>query len=511
MIGDEEVLRVLRAFNPWWTTGVVPDHLVPSFRRTPFYSAYRRLLQRGWRRALILEGARRVGKTTILYQLADEFLRKRGFPPRRILYVSFDHPVLKLARLDQVMRLFAAVDKAEGEEALLLLDEIQYAADWSGWLKWLVDQHPRYRIVATGSASARLKAEGAEPAVGRWMAIPVPPLSFYEYVALRFSSVPDREIVSPSLPAPPAPDAGEKVTPVPPDFLWAANSGVSLSLEAVVERCLPVEEQFHRYLLLGGFPEVAILDHPQGLDLLRVDVVDRVLKRDMVALFNIRNILDLERLFIYLCLHTGEIINRETIARELGVTGPTVDNHLKAMEMAHLLLLLPNVDMGGKKLLRSRPKAYLADSSLRNAVLMQGEELLVDPVALGHLVETAVVIHVLAYARQFAPQAGYWRDAASGREVDLVLTFPRSAAVIEVKYQSGAKVRPGDGILAYRAGDPSVRRWLITRRAEEVGSDPETGVVRIPAFAFLYLLGWLAREPFAPGVGGTPPGGAERD
>ncbi len=184
--------------------------------------------------------------------------------------MSFDHPVLKLVRLDQVMRLFAAGEEAEGEEALLLLDEIQYAGDWSGWLKWLVDQHPRYRIVATGSASARLKAEGAEPAVGRWMAIPVPPLSFYEYVALRFSAVPAREIVSPSLPAPPALEAGGKAPPVPLDFLWASDPGFTSSLEAVVERCLPVEAQFHRYLLLGGFPEVAILDDPQGLDLLRV-------------------------------------------------------------------------------------------------------------------------------------------------------------------------------------------------------------------------------------------------
>lgn len=230
------------------------------------------------------------------------------------------------------------------------------------------------------------------------------------------------------------------------------------------------------------------------LDLRRIDVVDRVLKRDMVALFNVRNILQLERLFVYLCLHTGEIVNRETLAQELGVTGPTVDNYLAAMESAYLLHLLPNVDVGGKKLLRSRPKAYLAHPSLRNAVLMQGEEVLTDSAALGHLVETAVVTATLQLARDASSWFGYWRDPSSGREVDLVLTLPSAAAVVEVKYQADTTIRPSEGIAVFRRSDPSVRRWLITRRAEDVAADAALGLVRVPAFAYLYLLGWLVQN-----------------
>lgn len=213
----------------------------------------------------------------------------------------------------------------------------------------------------------------------------------------------------------------------------------------------------------------------------------------MVALFNVRNILELERLFLYLCLHTGEILDRTAIARELGVTAPTVDNYLKTLEMAHLIVLLHNVDTGGKKLLRTRPKAYLADASLRMVVLMQGEEVLAETATMGHLVETAVVVHTLAFARDSLPQAGYWRDAASGREVDLVLTLPRSAAVVEVKYRSDARTRAEDGLRLYRQGDGRVRRWLVTRAAEDAGYDAASGIVRVPAFAYLYLLGWLSR------------------
>lgn len=172
---------------------------------------------------------------------------------------------------------------------------------------------------------------------------------------------------------------------------------------------------------------------------------------------------------------------------------PTVDNHLKAMDPAHLLMLLPNVGAGGKKLLRTRPKAYV-DPTLRNAALMRGEELFTDAAALGHLVETAVVTQTLAFLkeRDLRPWAGYWRDPATGREVDLVATLPRAGLLLEVRYRPDASAGPGDGLLTYDPGGAPVRRRLITRRAEDAGIDPRTGVLRLPAFAYLYVLGGLA-------------------
>lgn len=479
VIRDEDLLQVLRSFNPWWTTGKVPEHLVPPVRRAAYHALRSRLRQPKWRRAFLLQGPRRVGKTTLLYQLAADALAQGDFAPKQVLYLSFDHPIAKLARFDQLLRIFQEVGGWAPEQgghppsALLLLDEIQYTADWASWLKWLVDQHPRFRVVATGSATARLEMEGAEPGVGRWVSVPVPPLSFFEYVALRGLSLPE-------------------VDDLDREFLWLRPLDQRAALR-LVEQTRVLKAHFQRYLLLGGFPEIALLDDPDTLDLLRVDVVDRVLKRDMVALFNVRNVLELERLFVYLCLHTGEIINRETLARELGVTGPTVDNYLAAVEAAHLIALLPNVDTGGKKLLRTRPKAYLTHPSLRSAVLMLGEQALTDATLLGHLVETAVVAYTLSYASPLAPWAGYWRDASSGREVDLVLTLPRATALVEVKYQPRPQIRPNEGLLSYRRGDPSVVRWLITREAEDAGPDQESGVVRLPAFTYLYLLGWLAQ------------------
>ncbi len=282
LIPEDSLYQILRSFNPWWLTGVVPAASVPPVRRSAFYTVRDHLANAKWRRALVLEGARRLGKTTVLLQLAEAAIAD-GLPARRILYASFDHPLLRLARLDEILRAFevmAGVDLRTAPDrpsALLLLDEVQYTADWAGWLKWLVDQHPAVQVVATGSASARLRAEGLEPSVGRWLSVPVPPLSFREYLALR------------ALPMP-------RLDGLSRDFLWRNDVGPE-DVRAWAEACRGVERHVARYLLLGGFPELAILDDPTSLNLLRVDVVDRVLKRDMVALFRVRSVLELAPIF----------------------------------------------------------------------------------------------------------------------------------------------------------------------------------------------------------------------
>ena len=64
----EQLLKVLRAFNPWWASGVVPSGFIKEYRRFAYYEAMKRLDQKDIRRTVVLTGTRRVGKTTIEYQ-----------------------------------------------------------------------------------------------------------------------------------------------------------------------------------------------------------------------------------------------------------------------------------------------------------------------------------------------------------------------------------------------------------------------------------------------------------
>src|SRR4030067_3847989 len=93
-------------------------------------------------------------------------------------------------------------------------------------------------------------------------------------------------------------------------------------------RCRDLQPPFQQYPLVGGFPETALLKNVSLCQrLLREDVVERVLKRDMTALFGVRKVAELEKLFIYLCLNTGGSVAHKTCADALETSTTTVANH----------------------------------------------------------------------------------------------------------------------------------------------------------------------------------------
>ena len=82
----------LTQFNPWWTEKTVPANLLGSQKR-PYFDLVKKNLENKF--IILLYGLRRVGKTTILYQIIKELLAK-GANPLSIFYFSFDEQVASL-------------------------------------------------------------------------------------------------------------------------------------------------------------------------------------------------------------------------------------------------------------------------------------------------------------------------------------------------------------------------------------------------------------------------------
>ena len=469
IIDQDNLLRVLSAYNPWWTSGQVPRGITRDYRRFAFHEAMQRLRTPEIRRTVMLTGARRVGKTTIQYQMIEQLLES-GIPANKILFVSMDHPMLKLARFQDILDLFHQTI-CPTQDVYYFFDEIQYAADWELWLKHIYDMQPETHTVVTGSASPALVRGSAESGVGRFSLIQVPTLSFYEYCALLGVSVP-------KLPA----------NLRPSDLLTMTQAQrTQLMLQLSI-----VQNHFLRYLMLGGFPELALSQNDLlAQQIMREDVVDKVLKRDIPSLYGIRNPTELERIFIYLCNLSSSIVSIEAIARELqGVSRPTVETYIKYMASANLIYLSLPVEMRGKRVLKASPKIYIADAAIRNAVLMY-DDILTNAEEMGKVVETAVYKHVAAFYYQKATQVGYYRGGRADKEVDIVVEYPGiKKMLIEVKYREQAPVHDDDAI-SQLAGESSVA-MVITKRAEDCGiqrTPSGQALLRIPAFAFLYLLG----------------------
>ena len=465
----EGILKVLTAFNPWWKSGAVNPKMTKTYKRFAFHEAMKRLDQNDLRRIVVLTGTRRVGKTTIQYQMIDTLL-KRGVDPQKIVFISMDHPMLKLSGVNDVLECYHENIYAE-QDAYYFFDEIQYAQDWDRWLKIIYDMQPDTNVVATGSASPALIKGNQESGAGRWTVIQVPTMSFYEYCELL-------DLERPQLPK------TLKMTQML-HMTQPERTRIMMQLQKV-------QNHFTRYLQVGGFPELALSDNDiMAQQIMREDVVDKVLKRDLPSLYNLRNATELERIFLYLCNVSSEIVSIEAIAKELsGVSRPTVENYIQYLESANLIYMSLPVDMAGKKVLKASPKIYIADAAIRNAVLMD-ESLLTDPIEMGKIVETAVYKHVAAFYYQQATSVGYFRGGRKGKEIDIVVDKPNAYNIlIEVKYREGAPIKDDDAIAELCAEASAA--IVVTKGANDFGvHNTKSGkdMLRIPAFAFLYLLG----------------------
>jgi len=473
LFDQNEVLGVLQGFNPWWSGRV---QSVPSFRRLAYQVCLRHLKAEKLHRAVLLSGPRRVGKSTILNQIA-ETLKAEMVDPRSICYISLDHPLLKLLSLPRILEIYHEQFHSVGKPTVLLLDEVQYSSEWDMHIKQLIDHKPEYRILATGSASVTHRQRLAESGVGRWINIQIPTLSFYEFLQI----------------------CGEEIASIPTDLkpkdLFVQSEA---DLRSLAEKCRPLMPLFQRYLLVGGFPETALqTDSVVCQRMLREDVVERVLKRDMASLFGIRNVNDLEKLFIYICLNSGGIFSVAGCAKALGVTKSTVSNHLDALKQANLIYRLPPYALGGKKVLKARYKVYLVDAALRNAVLLRDDSILSNADEMGTIVETTVLRHLYAYHYLDTPQVSYYRDTQTQKEVDIIVRSPAYVIPTEVKYRQNANLSESDGMVALCREEPVEFAYWVTKREEDFdvrcfdGSDAK--VLRVPAHIFVYLLGQAER------------------
>ena len=480
IISKENILKVLTAFNPWWKTGAVNPRMSKTYKRFAFHEAMKRLDQIDIRRTVVLTGTRRVGKTTIQYQMIETLL-ERGIAPQKIVFISMDHPMLKLSGVNEVLECYHENIYAE-QDVYYFFDEIQYAQDWDKWLKTIYDMQPDTQVVATGSASPALIKGNQESGAGRWTVIQVPTMSFYEYCEILNLDRPE----------------------LPKNF--KATHMLHMTQQdrtRIMMQLSKVQNHFNRYLQVGGFPELALADNDlMAQQVMREDVVDKVLKRDLPSLYNIRNATELERIFLYLCNVSSEIVSIEAIAKELsGVSRPTVENYIQYLESANLIYQSWPVDMAGKRVLKAKPKIYIADAAIRNAVLMD-DSLLTDPVEMGKIVETAVYKHVAAFYYQKATSVGYFRGGKKNKEIDIVVDYHNAGNIlIEVKYREGAPISDDDAIAELCAEASAA--IVVTKSASDFGvHNTKSGkdMLRIPAFAFLYLLGHAEKNGYK-GIG----------
>lgn len=351
---------------------------------------------------LLIIGARQVGKTTLLFQIRD-FLQKQG---KQVQFFSLENPSLLQALDSDPENLFAYIPK-DREERFLLLDEVQYLASPSRFLKYHYDNYGEHlKLIVSGSSAFYIDRTFTDSLAGRKRIIELFPFSFSEYLRAKGSF-----------------DLAGTVY----DQTWCRNGKKRKLL-------IPQKQELMHHLLefvsYGGYPKVVTESDPEEKELILKDLHESFLKKDILE-SGVSQEYKFYQLVKILASDSGSLMNASELGNTVGLSPDTVREYLHILRKSYIVDIISPFHANVRKELTKMPKVYFLDSGFRNTVLgdYRYPQQRLDK---GNLLENLVFITLRTFG--FDP-IHFWRTQDK-HEVDFVL--PKEPAALEVKWQSSA-------------------------------------------------------------------------
>lgn len=467
LIPTEKIIERLQYENPWWITKEVPVLYKEMSKRLYFDLFYPFVIETKIRRAVVLMGPRRVGKTVMMFHTIEQLIEE-NVNPQRIFFVGIDNPIYVNLSLQEILDLCKESVNAENlKNCFVFFDEIQYLKDWERHLKVLVDSYPDTKFIVSGSAAAALKWHSTESGAGRFTDFMLPPLTFQEFIHLKNKN---HLIKKGNI------QYGEKQIPY----------CLTLNIDEL-------NNEFLQYLNFGGYPEVVLSEKIQK-DMGRYvknDIVDKVLLRDLPSLYGIKDVQELNRFFTYIAYNTGNEFSYETMSKESGIQKITLKKYLEYLEAAFLIKVLNKVDINAKRMKRITSfKVYLTNSSLRTALF---SPIKVTDNEMGNMVETSILsqwMHRenldLTYAR--------WKEGRFDGEVDLVLVDDKKFKPlwgVEIKWSNRYFDMPQDltSLIQFCKSNQFENALVTTIDKQDTKKTSDINFTFVPASVYAYNVG----------------------
>ena len=273
----------------------------------------------------ILAGIRRCGKSTILDMLREDLLAN-GVLPEQVIerrYTSLDLSDLPAAK-DMYEDIKADLNMTGRN--YLLLDEVQEIEGWEKAINSLLELG-NTDIYVTGSNSKLMSSEISTYLTGRYVTIPVFPLSFEEYLTFK------------------------------------AGSGLSQ------------KELLNEYIRYGGFPIVALGTYDERTAYQIVEgIYHSVISNDIARRHSITNQELFNRVVRFIIENVGKNFSANSIVKFLksegrSLTVETIYNYLEWLEKAFVIYRCQRYDLQGKAVLKTQEKFYLADPALKYCMM----------------------------------------------------------------------------------------------------------------------------------------------
>ena len=260
-------------------------------------------------KAIILLGARQVGKTTLLRQVIQT-------AQTEVQYLNCDEPQVVEALTNRNLReLVLLVGKAK----YIVIDEAQKVNNIGLTLKLIVDNIPDVQVIATGSSAFELRNRLNEPLTGRKLEYQMYPISTNE--------------------------------------IYQSSGYVD------VKRLLETR------LIYGSYPEApSNLDNAQSLLL---SLSDSYLYKDILTMDSMRKPDVLNKLLQALAFQIGSEVSYNELAQTIGTDSKTVEKYIDLLEKCFIIFRLNGLSRNLRNELKKAKKIYFCDNGVRNAVIQQ--------------------------------------------------------------------------------------------------------------------------------------------
>lgn len=328
--------------------------------------------------AVIISGLRRVGKSTLLAQIAHQ-LGKDTF-----YYINFEDDRYFGFQADDASDLFEILVKNFGERRIFIIDEIQNVPGWELFVRRFIDQG--YKFYITGSNASLLSQELGTRMTGRYLPFELFPFSFKEYLQFRGLPVPDLARMRP------------------------------------VDRA-NLDHILDQFLTSGGIPIELKLPELHFLRTLYNDV----LYRDIVSRYNLEAVPALRELSMLLLSNPANTVSYNKLKEHLKLKSVnTVKAYFSYLENSWLIFTVNVYDYSLKRQQIAAKKTYCIDNGFAREVGFGFSP------NTGRLLENLVFLQLRRKTKEI-----YYISLSSGEEVDFYL--PESQQMIQVCKQMNSK------------------------------------------------------------------------
>ena len=367
-----------------------------------------------FKQALILLGARQVGKTTLL---------KRLYPDA--LYLLVDEKPIQ-----EILETYSSANykKIIKNHKQIFIDELHLLSNPGRAAKIIYDQFSDVQIIITGSSSLHIKNKTSESMAGRAINYILHPLTFNEYLIQQNIS-------------------NEKVSIV--KRMLAQDNSKSITL-------FDLQEVLSSVLKFGLYPDIInVSDNREYL----LNLAEKAIFKDILELNLIENRSKALELLQVLAYQIGNVINYAEISRKLGLSIPTVQRYIDIFEQSFILYRIKPFSKNKREEIGKSPKIFFWDIGLRNALVKNFEAINIRGDS-GALFENFIISEVkkeIEYS-ELDYEVNYWR-VKSGYEVDLVLSNKNELNGLEIKLNNGVITK------AFTNRYPEAKTLVITQKS----------------------------------------------